>query len=125
MTDIVPQREVKFYTTGFSGRDINDLKPMLNRFDAVLVDLRFSPTNEPMRWRQIYLKALLRYERRFDVRMRRFKRLPPSDYCQRTAVQRLCSRRTERLETSSVCLLKFVSLQNACFVFSSSHRLKI
>lgn len=60
MTDIAQQREVKFYTTGFSGRDINDLKQMLDRLDAVLIDVRFSPINELMRWRQVYLKALLR-----------------------------------------------------------------
>lgn len=60
MTDIALQREVKFYTTGFSGRDINDLKPMLDRLDAMLVDVRFSLTSELMRWRQVYLKALLR-----------------------------------------------------------------
>jgi len=33
---------------------------MLAALDAVLVDVRFSPTGEIMRWRQIYLKALLR-----------------------------------------------------------------
>lgn len=60
MTDSAPQREVKFYTTGFSGRDIGDLKPLVDRLDALLVDVRFSPNNELMRWRQIYLKTLLR-----------------------------------------------------------------
>ena len=55
MTDIAPQREIKFYTTGFAGKDINDLKPLLERLDAVLVDVRFSPSaSELMRWRQIY-----------------------------------------------------------------------
>jgi uncharacterized protein (DUF488 family) len=52
--------KIRFYTTCFAGKDINDLKPMLNTFDAVLVDVRFSPTSEAMRWRQIYLKTLLR-----------------------------------------------------------------
>lgn len=60
MTDIALKQELKFYTTGFSGRDIGDLKPMLVALDAMLVDVRFSPTNELMRWRQVYLKALLR-----------------------------------------------------------------
>lgn len=60
MTETVPQPKVKFYTTGFAGKDINDLKPMLDALDAVLVDVRISPTSEIMRWRQIYLKALLR-----------------------------------------------------------------
>lgn len=35
--------------------------PMLTSIDgAVLIDVRFSPTSETMRWRQIYLKTLLR-----------------------------------------------------------------
>jgi hypothetical protein len=61
MTDTAPQQKIKFYTTGFAGsKDINDLKPMLAALDAILVDVRFSPTSELMRWRQVYLKALLR-----------------------------------------------------------------
>ena len=60
MTETAPQRKNRFFTTGFSSKDINDLKPMLDRLDAVLVDVRFSPTSEIMRWRQIYLKTLLR-----------------------------------------------------------------
>lgn len=60
MNEIVPSCETKFYTTGFSGKDINDLEPMLDRLDAMLIDVRFSPTSEIIRWRQIYLKTLLR-----------------------------------------------------------------
>lgn len=55
-----PEQRIKFYTTACAGKDINDLKPMLDRLGAVLVDVRFSPTSEVMRWRQIYLKTLLR-----------------------------------------------------------------
>lgn len=55
-----PKQKIKFYTTGYAGKDINDLKPMLILLDAVLVDVRFSPTSEILRWRQIYLKTLLR-----------------------------------------------------------------
>jgi uncharacterized protein (DUF488 family) len=55
-----PQSKIKFYTTGYADKDINDLKPLLNALGAVLVDVRFSPTGDLMRWRQIYLKALLR-----------------------------------------------------------------
>ncbi len=58
-TDAAPQK-IKFYTTGYAGKDINDLKPMLDTLDALLVDVRFSPTSETLRWRQIYLKTLLR-----------------------------------------------------------------
>lgn len=60
MIEITPLLKIKFYTTGYAGRDINDLKPMLNALDAMLVDVRLSPTSEMMRWRQVYLKTLLR-----------------------------------------------------------------
>lgn len=60
MSEADPRPKIKFYTTGYADKDINDLKPMLDALDAVLVDVRFSPTSEIMRWRQIYLKALLR-----------------------------------------------------------------
>jgi uncharacterized protein (DUF488 family) len=58
--ETAPQQKTKFYTTGYTGKDINDLKPMLKVLDSVLVDVRFSPTSELMRWRQVYLKTLLR-----------------------------------------------------------------
>lgn len=60
MIETAPQQKIKFYTTGYAGKDINDLKPMLDALDAALVDVRFSPTSDLMRWRQIYLKTLLR-----------------------------------------------------------------
>lgn len=60
ISETAPQSKIKFYATGFAGKDINDLKPLLNALDSVLVDVRFSPTSEALRWRQIYLKALLR-----------------------------------------------------------------
>lgn len=58
--EISAQQKFKFYTTGYAGRDINDLKQMLDALDALLVDVRFTPTSDLMRWRQIYLKTLLR-----------------------------------------------------------------
>jgi hypothetical protein len=60
MIETAPRPKTKFYTTGYSGKDINDLKPMPDALNAALVDVRFSPTSEIMRWWQIYLKALLR-----------------------------------------------------------------
>jgi len=59
-TESAPPPKIKFYTTGFPGQDINDLKLMLGALDAVLIDIRFTPASETMRWRQIYLKTLLR-----------------------------------------------------------------
>jgi uncharacterized protein (DUF488 family) len=60
MTETAPPQKIKFYTTGCAGKEINDLKSMLDALDAVLVDVRFSPIGATMRWRQIYLKTLLR-----------------------------------------------------------------
>lgn len=53
-------QKIKFYTTGYTGMNIDYLKPMIDGLDAMLVDVRFSPTSDVMRWRQVYLKALLR-----------------------------------------------------------------
>ncbi len=61
MTTEIALPKIKFYTTGYAGQGINDLKPMLGALDAMLVDVRLSPIGgDIMRWRQIYLKALLR-----------------------------------------------------------------
>jgi uncharacterized protein (DUF488 family) len=49
----------EIFTTGYTGKDINDLKPMLESLDAILVDIRFVPYSQIFRWRQMYLKALL------------------------------------------------------------------
>ena len=47
------------YTTGYAGRDIFDLKPLVHALDALLVDIRFTPESDLMHWRRIYLKTLL------------------------------------------------------------------
>jgi uncharacterized protein (DUF488 family) len=52
---------MQIYSTGYTGKDINDLKPMLSTLDAVLVDVRFSPTSQFLHWRQMYLKILLKH----------------------------------------------------------------
>lgn len=52
---------MQIYSTGYTGKDINELKPMLSALDAVLADVRFSPTSQVMHWRQIYLKTLLKH----------------------------------------------------------------
>ncbi len=49
----------KIYTTGYTGKDINELKPMLEALDAMLLDIRFAPFSRVMCWRKVYLKALL------------------------------------------------------------------
>lgn len=49
----------KIYTTGYTGKDVNDLKPMLKALDAMLIDIRFAPFSQVMHWRKVYLKSLL------------------------------------------------------------------
>jgi uncharacterized protein (DUF488 family) len=49
----------KIFTTGYTGKDINELKPMLADLDAMLIDIRFAPYSQVMHWRKVYLKALL------------------------------------------------------------------
>lgn len=49
----------KIHTTGYGGKNVADLKPMLDALDAVLVDIRFVPHSEILHWRKTYLKVLL------------------------------------------------------------------
>lgn len=49
----------RIFTTGYTGRDINDLKPMLEALDAMLIDIRFAPFSQVFHWRKVYLKSLL------------------------------------------------------------------
>ena len=51
--------EQKIYTTGYTGKDVNDLKPLLEMLDAMLIDIRFAPFSRIFHWRKVYLKALL------------------------------------------------------------------
>lgn len=48
------------YTTSCHDKDYADLKPLLERLDAPLVDVRFSPSNKPVQWSKAYLQLLLK-----------------------------------------------------------------
>ena len=50
----------KIYTTGCTGREIGDLKPLLTRLTAVLIDVRLTPTAPHLEWRKNYLQLLLK-----------------------------------------------------------------
>lgn len=50
---------MKIFTTGYTGKNINDLKPLLEALDAMLIDVRFAPFSQVMHWRKVYLKVLL------------------------------------------------------------------
>ena len=49
----------RIFATGYQSKDINDLKPLVDRLGAILVDIRFAPYSQVMFWRQVYLKTLL------------------------------------------------------------------
>ncbi|MEZ5428143.1 MAG: hypothetical protein R2747_17860 [Pyrinomonadaceae bacterium] len=49
----------RIFTTGYTGKDVGDLRPMLEALDAMLIDIRFAPYSRIMHWQKVYLKALL------------------------------------------------------------------
>lgn len=48
------------YTTNCLDKDYADLKPLLERLDAQLIDVRFAPSNKPVQWSKGYLQLLLK-----------------------------------------------------------------
>lgn len=67
--------KMKIFTTGYTGKNIADLKPMLEALDAMLIDVRFAPFSQVMHWRKVYLKVLLgeRYRHVPNLGNRTFK----------------------------------------------------
>ena len=57
---LLKAEKANFYTTGFTGRNVTDLKPLLFSLDAVLIDIRMSPHSSSVQWNQAYLKILLK-----------------------------------------------------------------
>ncbi len=51
----------RIFTTGYAGggREITDLPGLLTALDAVLIDIRFRPSDTPLKWSRQYLKLLL------------------------------------------------------------------
>lgn len=60
---------VRFYTTGYAGKDFADLKPLLNDLDAMLIDIRFYPNSRTIQWRKEYLQLLLKEKYRHVVHL--------------------------------------------------------
>lgn len=58
--EIVSNVKNKIYTTGYTGKNIAELSAMLEKFDAVLADIRFAPYSKHLEWRRDYLKLLLK-----------------------------------------------------------------
>ncbi len=53
----LPQR---IYTTGYTDRDIALLPALLKSLDAILIDIRFTPTSKHLQWQKDYLRLLLK-----------------------------------------------------------------
>ncbi len=53
----LPQR---IYTTGYTDRDIALLPALLTTLDAILIDIRFTPTSKQLQWQKDYLRLLLK-----------------------------------------------------------------
>ena len=59
----------KFYTTGYTGKNVLDLTDLLTALDAILVDVRYSPNSRSIVWRKDYLKLLLKEKYRHVVQL--------------------------------------------------------
>lgn len=55
-----PELRQKIYTTHAGGKDVTRLPSLLAELEAILIDIRFAPPVQPIKWSRDYLKALLR-----------------------------------------------------------------
>src|SRR5687768_14785009 len=51
---------MKIYTTGYTGKRVEQLPVLLDFYDAVLADIRFAPVSRHLEWRKTYLSLLLK-----------------------------------------------------------------
>jgi hypothetical protein len=51
---------MRVYTTGYTGKAVEQLPALLDHYEAVLADIRFAPVSRHLEWRQTYLKLLLK-----------------------------------------------------------------
>lgn len=51
---------MKIYTTGYTGRRVEDLPALLDARSAVLADIRFAAASRHLEWRKTYLALLLK-----------------------------------------------------------------
>ena len=48
-----------FYTTGYTGKSVEQLPALLDFYDAILADIRFAPTSRHLQWTKNYLSLML------------------------------------------------------------------
>ena len=51
---------VNFYTTGYTGKAVEQLPALLDFNDAVLADIRFAPVSRHLQWTKSYLSLMLK-----------------------------------------------------------------
>lgn len=49
-----------FYTTGYTGKQVEQLPALLDFYDAVLADIRFAPVSRHLQWTKNYLALMLK-----------------------------------------------------------------
>lgn len=49
-----------FYTTGYTGKSVEQLPALLDFHDAVLADIRFAPHSRHLQWTKNYLSLMLK-----------------------------------------------------------------
>jgi uncharacterized protein (DUF488 family) len=49
-----------FYTTGYTGKAVEQLPSLLDFYDAVLADIRFAPVSRHLQWTKNYLALMLK-----------------------------------------------------------------
>ena len=65
ISQLLPPKRARFFTTGFIGQDVADLKPLLANLDAVLVDVRMSTYSSSVQWNREYLCISVKMNRIF------------------------------------------------------------
>ena len=48
------------FTTGYTDKNVADLPDLLENLDAILIDIRFSPSSKEIIWTKDYLSLMLR-----------------------------------------------------------------
>ena len=51
---------MKFFTTGYTGRRVEELPGLLDFYEAVLADIRFAPVSRHLQWTKNYLSLMLK-----------------------------------------------------------------
>ena len=49
-----------FYTTGYTGKRVEQLPVLLDYYDAILADIRFAPVSRHLQWTKNYLALMLK-----------------------------------------------------------------